>query len=40
MHLIPDIAVFQERLDALPLATYKIGETVRKFLAVPCSIAL
>ena len=28
MHLIPDIAVFQERLGALPLATYKIGETV------------
>ena len=28
MHLIPDTAVFQERLSALPLATYKIGETV------------
>ena len=28
MHLVPDIAVFQERLGALPLATYKIGETV------------
>jgi CRP-like cAMP-binding protein len=28
MQLIPDRAVFQRRLDALPLATYKIGETV------------
>jgi len=28
MQLIPDRAVFQKRLDALPLATYKIGETV------------
>jgi len=28
MHLTPDVAVFQKRLGALPLATYKIGETV------------
>jgi CRP/FNR family cyclic AMP-dependent transcriptional regulator len=28
MRLIPDIAAFQKRLSALPLATYKIGETV------------
>jgi CRP/FNR family transcriptional regulator, cyclic AMP receptor protein len=28
MHLIPDIAMFQKRLGALPLATYKAGETV------------
>jgi CRP/FNR family transcriptional regulator, cyclic AMP receptor protein len=28
MHVIPDRAVFQKRLGALPLATYKIGETV------------
>jgi CRP/FNR family transcriptional regulator, cyclic AMP receptor protein len=28
MRLIPDIAAFQKRLGALPLATYKIGETV------------
>src|SRR5438093_415207 len=28
MHLLPDIAAFQKRLGALPLATYKIGETV------------
>jgi CRP/FNR family transcriptional regulator, cyclic AMP receptor protein len=28
MRVIPDRAVFQERLGALPLATYKIGETV------------
>ena len=28
MHLIPDTAVFQEKLTALPLATYQAGETV------------
>ena len=28
MRLIPDTAVFQERLAALPLATYQAGETV------------
>jgi len=28
MNLIPDIAVFQKRLGALPLATYTAGETV------------
>src|SRR5436190_3915506 len=28
MHLISDVAAFQNRLDALPLTTYKIGETV------------
>ncbi len=28
MHLIPDVAAFQKRLRALPVATYKIGETV------------
>ena len=28
MHLIPDVAAFQKRLGALPVATYKIGETV------------
>ena len=28
MQLIPDVAAFQKRLGALPLATYKIGETV------------
>jgi CRP/FNR family transcriptional regulator, cyclic AMP receptor protein len=28
MQLIPDIAMFQKRLGALPLATYKAGETV------------
>jgi CRP-like cAMP-binding protein len=26
--IIPDIAMFQKRLGALPLATYKAGETV------------
>src|SRR5947209_1607850 len=28
MSLIPDTAIFQKRLGALPLETYKIGETV------------
>ena len=28
MNLIPDVAAFQKRLSALPLAAYKIGETV------------
>ena len=28
MHLIPDVAAFQKRLGGLPVATYKIGETV------------
>jgi CRP/FNR family transcriptional regulator, cyclic AMP receptor protein len=28
MHLIPDVAAFQQRLSGLPVATYKIGETV------------
>jgi CRP/FNR family transcriptional regulator, cyclic AMP receptor protein len=28
MHLIPDVAAFQKRFDALPVETYKIGETV------------
>ena len=28
MHLTPDRAVFQKRLEALPLATFKAGETV------------
>jgi hypothetical protein len=28
MPLIPDTAVFQRRLAALPLATYQAGETV------------
>ena len=28
MNLMPDSTVFQKRLAALPLATYKIGETV------------
>src|SRR5262245_38323735 len=28
MHLIPDRAVFQNRLGALPIATYEAGETV------------
>jgi hypothetical protein len=28
MHLMPDSAVFQKRIGALPLATYKAGETV------------
>jgi|SRR5215831_4347036 CRP-like cAMP-binding protein len=28
MHLTPDTAVFQKRLEALPLATFEAGETV------------
>jgi CRP-like cAMP-binding protein len=28
MHLMPDSAVFERRLGALPLATYEAGETV------------
>ena len=28
MHLTPDRAVFQKRLEALPLVTFKAGETV------------
>jgi CRP/FNR family cyclic AMP-dependent transcriptional regulator len=28
MHLTPDRAVFQKRLEALPLATFEVGETV------------
>jgi CRP/FNR family cyclic AMP-dependent transcriptional regulator len=28
MHLIPDVAAFQKRFGALPVETYKIGETV------------